>query len=148
LFIKCLSPRAQEADFVVRLCDVSPSGKSLNVCDGVKRLKFIDTHTDTHPYTEGGVFRVEVDIYPTAVRFAKGHRVRVHVASAGFIRWERNVNAYGYPSFIPVRFEVVHGVQTHTHTDTQTGGEMEGSAVYLPLVAEKDLVRSCVKGSC
>ena len=45
----------------------------------------------------------------TAVRFAKGHRIRLHVASAGFIRWERNIMGYGYPSLIPVAFEVMHG---------------------------------------
>ncbi len=134
LYVRCLSPRAQEADFVVRLCDVSPAGVSRNICDGVKRLSF----AAVEKVDEHGTFKVVVDVYPTAVRLAKGHRLRVHVASAGFIRWERNVMAYGYPSFIPVRFEVVHG---------KVGGTTAASALHLPLVPASSLVPSLHRSS-
>lgn len=56
----------------------------------------------------------------------------MHVASAGFIRWERNVLGYGYPSFLPVSFELLHG----------DGVE---SAVALPVVPAASLTPSRVK---
>ena len=86
---------------------------------------------------EGRVMKVRVDVYPTAVRFPKGHRVRIHVASAGFIRWERNVMAYGYPSFIPVRFELLHG-----GGGGEGGREGGGSVVHLPMIPVESLVPS------
>lgn len=73
----------------------------------------------------------------TANRFAKGHRLRVHVASAGFIRWERNTMAYGYPSFIPVRFEVLHG--------GMVGGTQ--TQLALPVVPAGELTPSQIKGA-
>jgi len=145
LYVRCLSPRAQEADFVVRLCDVSPDGKSRNVCDGVRRVPFaeLETVVGQEGGREGGrVMKVNVDVYPTAVRFPKGHRVRVHVASAGFIRWERNVMAYGYPSFIPVRFEVLHGGGGGGGGGGKGGREEGGSVVHLPMVPVESLVPS------
>jgi predicted acyl esterase len=124
LWVRCLSAGAVQADFVGRLCDVFPSGRSINICDGVKRLHFEHAHRDPR-----GAFKVEVDIYPTAVRFAKGHRLRLHVASAGFCRWERNLCGYGYESLIPVRFEVLHGGLYPA----------EASHVELPVVRLEDL---------
>ncbi len=73
--------------------------------------------------------------HQTAARFARGHRLRVHVASAGFIRWERNVMAYGYSSFLPVRFEVLHGGPN----------EADASAVALPVVPAAALTPSQLK---
>jgi len=36
------------------------------------------------------VARVEVDLWPTAYRFASGHRLRLQVAGGAFPRWDRN----------------------------------------------------------
>jgi predicted acyl esterase len=128
LWVRCLAADAVKADFVGRITDVFPDGTSINICDGVNRLDFSKLDRDTR-----GAFKVEVDIYPvsqmglvfhtdgqnrhlwaslgvqTAVRFAAGHRIRLHVASAGFPRWERNLHAYGYESLIPVAFQVSQG---------------------------------------
>jgi hypothetical protein len=60
------------------------------------------------------------------------------VASAGFIRWERNVMAYGYPSFIPVRFEVLHA-------EAYGGGQGGGSTVSLPVLPASALTPSQLK---
>lgn len=75
----------------------------------------------------------------TAARFAKGHRLRVHVASAGFIRWERNVMGYGYPSFLPVQFEVLHGASA--------AAAAASSVVHLPVLPASALKPSLVKAS-
>ncbi|GAA0554606.1 CocE/NonD family hydrolase [Actinomadura livida] len=74
LFVR--SDRAH-TDFIVRLCDVAPDGTSRNVCEGGLRLP----SPAEKPVGTDGVRRIAVDLWPTAHRFARGHRVRVHVTS-------------------------------------------------------------------
>src|SRR5205807_7498943 len=54
-------------DVFVRLCDVGPSGRSVNVCDGIVRCG-PDT---TQP--------VRVDLWPIAHRIRRLHRLRLEV---------------------------------------------------------------------
>ncbi|MFJ7219370.1 CocE/NonD family hydrolase [Amycolatopsis sp. NPDC098790] len=67
------------ADVFVRLCDVDPGGRSVNVCDGLTSL----TNAD-EPAAAG------VRMWPTAHRFRRGHRIRVQVSSGAFPRYARN----------------------------------------------------------
>ncbi len=72
-------------DFVVRLCDVGPTGASINVCEGVRRL------VPGNPEPDGdGVRRALVELWPAGHRFLPGHRVRVQVASGAYPRVDRN----------------------------------------------------------
>ncbi|WP_327117334.1 CocE/NonD family hydrolase [Nocardia sp. NBC_01730] len=66
------------ADFVVRLCDVHPNGRSYNICEGVRRVGLETTG------------RIEVELWPTAHQFAAGHRLRVHVCGAAVPRFARH----------------------------------------------------------
>jgi uncharacterized protein len=70
-------------DFFVRLCDVDPGGASVNVTDGIRRLT--DATADPR--------RVTVDLWPTAHRFAAGHRVRLQVSSGAHPRYARNLGS-------------------------------------------------------
>jgi putative CocE/NonD family hydrolase len=63
----------------VRLCDVDGRGRSYNVCDGLAGLTGADEIT-----------RATVTLWPTAYRFARGHRIRVQVSSGAFPRYARN----------------------------------------------------------
>ncbi|MFC4534783.1 CocE/NonD family hydrolase [Sphaerisporangium dianthi] len=81
-----LRSSTEHTDLVVRVCDVRPDGCSLNVCEGVRRLA-----PGTPPADEEGVRRVEVDLWPIAHRFARGHRIRVQVASGAYPRLARNL---------------------------------------------------------
>ncbi|GAA1749015.1 CocE/NonD family hydrolase [Nonomuraea bangladeshensis] len=67
------------ADVFVRLCDVDPGGRSVNVCDGLVSLDGADTTT-----------AAQVRLWPTAYRFRRGHRIRVQVSSGAFPRYNRN----------------------------------------------------------
>lgn len=73
---------APSTDWVVRLCDVDPDGVSRNVVDGVLRV--------TAPAGEPGEH--VVDLWSTSHVFRAGHRMRVHVTSSNFPRWDRNLN--------------------------------------------------------
>jgi uncharacterized protein len=76
----------EHTDFFVRLCDVKPSGRSLNVCDGILRLS-----PGRPAHQEDGCRRICVELWPTAYRFKRGHRLRVQVASCAFVRFARNL---------------------------------------------------------
>lgn len=73
---------ALTTDWVVRLCDVDPEGVSLNVVDGIVRAQ-----TTPGEFTEHAV-----DLWSTSYVFRAGHRLRVHVTSSNFPRWDRNLN--------------------------------------------------------
>jgi putative CocE/NonD family hydrolase len=74
-----VSSSAECSDFFVRVCDVDPSGVSRNVCDGLTRVRFA-----------GAPASVQFVLWPTAYRFARGHRLRVQVASGAYPRWAAN----------------------------------------------------------
>ncbi len=92
---------APSTDWVVRLCDVDPQGLSVNVVDGILRA---DT---TGEFTEHAV-----DLWSTSYLFRAGHRLRVHVTSSSFPRWDRNLNT-GQPidtatDFRPANQTIAH----------------------------------------
>jgi putative CocE/NonD family hydrolase len=76
----------EHTDFVARLCDVSPRGKSMNVCDGLIRL-------GTQSTEPAGTRRITIDLWPTAYRFKQGHRLRLQVCSGAHPRYARNLGS-------------------------------------------------------
>lgn len=114
LFVETDAP---STDWVVRLCDVAPDGTSLNIVDGILR-------TSTTP---GEVEEIEVDLWSTSMVFRAGHRLRVHVTSSSFPRWDRNFNT-GEPVA-----RAVDGTTAHqrVHHD-----RVRASALRLPVVPD------------
>ncbi|WP_341716812.1 CocE/NonD family hydrolase [Micromonospora sp. FIMYZ51] len=72
-------------DVFVRLCDVDRRGRSWNVCDGLIRLDPV-----RFPADASGVVVAPVQLWPTAHRFAPGHRMRVQVSGGAHPRYARN----------------------------------------------------------
>ncbi|SCL37137.1 hypothetical protein GA0070624_5770 [Micromonospora rhizosphaerae] len=72
-------------DVFVRLCDVDRRGRSWNVCDGLVRVA-----PGRFPADPSGAVRVPVTLWPTAHRFAPGHRLRVQVSGGAHPRYARN----------------------------------------------------------
>ncbi|MFF5057188.1 CocE/NonD family hydrolase [Micromonospora sp. NPDC000663] len=72
-------------DVFVRLCDVDRRGRSRNICDGLVRVA-----PDRFPADPSGAARVPVPLWPTAHRFAAGHRLRLQVSGGAHPRWARN----------------------------------------------------------
>ena len=68
-------------DFVVRLVDVYPDGRAINLCDGFRRLDEM---------SDGVVSRIEIRLSPIANYFAVGHCLRVEIAGSDFPGHERN----------------------------------------------------------
>lgn len=72
-------------DFVVRLCDVSPKGKSVNVSDG-----FIRRRSSVGDEPLDGTRPLVIAMSPTAVTFKPGHRIRLQVSSGAHPLYGRN----------------------------------------------------------
>lgn len=76
-----VSSSAPHADFHARLCDVQPRGRSVNLSDGIVRLD------DVPP---DGARDVELELWPVAHRFRRGHRIRLQVSGGAHPRYGRN----------------------------------------------------------
>ncbi|MEM7533934.1 MAG: CocE/NonD family hydrolase [Chloroflexota bacterium] len=100
----------QHTDFFVRICDVQPDGRSLNVTDNLVRLMLPENHQTGKQVT--GKHEVEIRLWPTAYRFAKGHRIRVQIASGAHPRWNRNLGT-GEPAFSGTAAKVAEQAITH-----------------------------------
>ena len=74
------------ADLFVRLCDVEPNGKSVNITDRLVRL---DPAPGEEPRT--GSRTVELTLVETAHRFRAGHRIRLQVSGGAHPRYARNL---------------------------------------------------------
>jgi hypothetical protein len=73
-------------DFFVRICDVSPDGRSVNVCDGLRRFD-----PSSILRSADGTFRVSVPMWPVGHRFGTGHRLRAQVSSGAHPVYARNL---------------------------------------------------------
>ncbi|TDC54692.1 CocE/NonD family hydrolase [Actinomadura sp. KC345] len=98
----------EHTDFIVRLCDVAPDGTSRNVCEGGLRLPA----AADKPVGTDGVRRIAVELWPTAHRFARGHRIRVHVTSGAHPKVAANPGT-GEPlatasRMVPAHQEIFH----------------------------------------
>jgi putative CocE/NonD family hydrolase len=78
-------------DVFARICDVHPDGRSMTVCDGIRRIGGRGTAA-TDPEPDGdGVREIEVSLWPTGHRFRAGHRLRVQLSSGAHPRYARNL---------------------------------------------------------
>jgi uncharacterized protein len=77
-------------DVFVRITDVHPDGKSMTVCDAIRRIGSPAT-APTDPVRDAeGVWRVAVELWPTGHRFLAGNRIRVQISSGAHPRYARN----------------------------------------------------------
>ncbi|WP_344051535.1 CocE/NonD family hydrolase [Streptomyces thermoalcalitolerans] len=99
-----ISTDTGHADVFSRLCDVDPQGRSVNVCDGLGRLR-----TDGQEPSQ-----ITVPMSSTAHLFAVGHRIRRQISGGAHPRYARNPGNGKSPldatTFIPVRITL--------HTDS------------------------------
>lgn len=78
----------EHTDFFVRLCDVDQQGKSLNICDALLRVQ----PGQPAPAADG-TLPLTIDLWPTAHRFQRGHRLRLQVSSGAHPRYARNTGS-------------------------------------------------------
>jgi putative CocE/NonD family hydrolase len=106
----------RSADVTMKLVDVHPDGRAINVLDSVVRSRFVP----------GRPQEVEVALGSVAQTFRRGHRIRLEVASSNFPRFDVNPSTGAAPlevdRYEPARQTLHHGART-------------GTRLVLPVVA-------------
>ena len=90
---------AVDTDWVVRVTDVTPDGKSIIVADGIQRARFRQSGSKPTLIEPGKIYEYEVDLWQNSWEFQPGHRVRVDVTSSNWPRYSRNMNVAEFPEF-------------------------------------------------
>lgn len=102
-------------DYFARLCDVDARGRSVNVCDGIVRLR-----------DPGDIRVADIPLWPMAHRFRCGHRIRLQVSSGAHPRFGRNPGA-GEP--------LATGTSLRTSKHEVFHDHQHASALWLPLTS-------------
>lgn len=87
-----VSTDVPDTDFIVRLCDVYPDGRSFNICEGALRARYRLTFTQADLLKPGRVYALDINLWPTSIIFNRGHRLRVDVTSSGAPAYDPNPN--------------------------------------------------------
>jgi putative CocE/NonD family hydrolase len=85
---------AQDTDFAVKLVDVHPDGRAINLVDGILRASHREGGTAPSPIEPDRVYRYAFRVGHTAALFRAGHRVRVEIAGTNFPQYERTLNVF------------------------------------------------------
>jgi len=89
---------AVDTDFTAKLVDVYPpskdypSGYEMNLTDGIVRARYRNSPERAELMKPGEVYEVQIEPFPTANVFKKGHRIRIDVSSSNFPRFDANPN--------------------------------------------------------
>ena len=67
-----VSSSAKDTDLVVKLVDVFPDGRALNIQEGALRLRYRDSYVAPELMTPGQVYRVSVDMRAIAYQLPQG----------------------------------------------------------------------------
>jgi putative CocE/NonD family hydrolase len=87
------SSSARDTDFIVRLIDVTPQGKALNVTEGIVRARFRNSIWEQPSLINPGqIYEYTIELMPAAIVFRRGHRIGIHVQSSCWPLWDRNQN--------------------------------------------------------
>jgi putative CocE/NonD family hydrolase len=116
-----------DTDFVARLTDVFPDGRSINLTDGIVRARYRSLARGEPPslVEPGRAYEYAIDLWATSNVFLAGHRIRLQVTSSSFPRWDRNPNT-GHPFGTDAEMRVAQ--QTILHDSDHP------SHVVLPMV--------------
>ena len=81
-----------DTDWVVKVCDVDPAGRSINIQETIQRARFAGGTDRSRPIAPDTVSEFVIDLGTVCHLFRAGHRVRVQVTSSHFPHWDRNLN--------------------------------------------------------
>jgi len=118
---------APDTDFVARLTDVFPDGRSVNLTDGIVRARYrrLAQGEAPSPIEPGRPYEYAIDLWATSNVFQRGHQIGLQVTSSCFPRWDRNPNT-GHPLGTDAALQVAQQEILHDREHP--------SHVVLPLV--------------
>jgi hypothetical protein len=81
-----------DTDITVKLLDVGPDGRALNLAEGIARARYRNSASRPEMLVSGKTYAIDVELFPTSNYFEAGHRVRIEVSSSDFPNFGRNLN--------------------------------------------------------
>ena len=110
------SSSARDTDFTVKLLDVYPDGKALNITEGVVRARFRnDVWGAPSLITPGRIYEYRIELLPVSIVFRKDHKLRIHLSSSNWPLWDRNQNT-GNPLGMDAQIQVANQTIYHDAT--------------------------------
>jgi len=89
------SSSAKDTDFMVKLVDVYPRGKAINILDAGIRARFRNGEDTPSLIEPRKVYTYEIELGNTSNYFRKGHQIRIEISSSNFPRFDINSNLGG-----------------------------------------------------
>jgi putative CocE/NonD family hydrolase len=112
-----VSSTAPDTDFIVRVSDVYPDGRSNLLIDYVRRARYREGYDREVMMEPGKIYKVAFDVGWLSQVFNRGHRIRVTIASTGAPFYEPNPNT-GEPLTIDAPAKTMVAENTvHHHRD-------------------------------
>ncbi len=115
-----------DTDFIARLCDVYPDGKSINICDGIARARFREGFDREVMLLKHKVYKIELEMDVTSNVFLPEHKLRLELTSSCFPRFARNLNTGG---------EIYHEKKPRTARQIIYHSKKYPSRLLLPVIA-------------
>ncbi|MEQ8762369.1 MAG: CocE/NonD family hydrolase [Planctomycetota bacterium] len=119
-----VSSTARDTDFMVKLLDVYPDGRSMLMQEGVLRARYRNGTEVESLLEPGRIYELFLDLPPISLIYDAGHRVRISVTSSNSSRFDVNPNT-GEPFRQHTRFEVA--------TNSVHCSEAQASVIILPV---------------
>jgi len=126
------SSSARDTDFFLRLVEVDKEGKLFQLAEGKIRARYRKSMKTAEFLEPGKVYEFHIDLWQTGITVAKGHRLRVEIASASFPSFSRNLNTGGHneaeTEYVTAEQVIYHDAKHPSH-------------IVLPVIPEMDKPR-------
>ena len=83
---------ALDTDWTVKICDVFPDGRSINIQESIQRARYAGNPSGTIRTPPGEVAEIRFSVGTCSHLFKADHSIRVEVSSSNFPQWDRNLN--------------------------------------------------------
>ncbi len=110
------SSTAKDTDFVVKLCDVYPDGRSMLMDEGVLRARYHKSFASPELLEPGKIYEFVIPLWDISLFINKGHRLRLDIQSSNFPRYDANPQTgvpYGRPSKVVVATNTIYHEAAH-----------------------------------
>ena len=87
------STNVSDTDFFATLSDVYPDGHAILITEGAMRTRYRESIEQTKLLTPNQPYEVRIPLWETSNVFKTGHRLRLHITSSNFPRFNRNLNS-------------------------------------------------------
>lgn len=124
----------KDTDFTCRIVDVAPDGREFILTQGLIRAKWRHGFFQLDPIIPDEPTEYTIEVGNAGFCFLPGHRVKLHISSALFPLYDRNLNT-GEPSATCDHYAIAH--QTLLHDQEHP------SCILLPLLPNETIAAQC-----